>query len=120
MPKAKKAKVFARPEHFITTVPVIRPCRRCQWWVAAGISEGIHVVVDLTALDAEQTILAMLVKLRVFCLTRTGLVELDTYRLRDPRFASRLPQHRCDMRWPVKVIGAGPVAPPTNSDIPPY
>jgi hypothetical protein len=117
---AKRKKPRVRPEHFITTVPVIRPCARCGVWLAAGISEGMHVQAELTALDAEQTILAMLVKLRLFCLTRTGLVELDTYRLRDERFVSRLPEHRCGIPWESRLQAGGRVLTPAVETTPPY
>jgi hypothetical protein len=118
MPKAKKPKV--RPEHFVTTIPVIRPCQRCGVWLAAGIAEGMHVEADLTALDPEQTVLAMLLKLRLFCLTRIGLVELDTYRLQDPQFAARLPEHRCGVPWVSRLPAGGPIQTPTADAVPPY
>lgn len=117
---SKRKKPRVRPEHFVTTIPVIRPCARCGVWLAAGISEGMHVSVDLTALDAEQSVLAMLLKLRLFCLTRVGLVELDSYRLQDAQFASRLPEHRCGVPWESRLPAAGPIRTPAADETPPY
>lgn len=116
----KPKKKPPRPDPLITTVPVIRPCARCGAWLAAGIAEGIHAEVDLVALDAQQVIMAMMVKLDLYCLTRTGLVYMDPSRVQDPRFASRLPEHRCAMRWEAKLQGAGPIVPPVQTDTPPY
>lgn len=109
-----------RFDHFITTVPVLRPCAVCGRWLAAGIVDGMHTEVDLTQLDQAQALLAIVCGLQLYCLTRTGLVHLDRDRLQDPRFAGRLPEHRCLTVWQSKVPGAGPVLPPSKSDTPPY
>lgn len=116
----KTRKPRARPDYFSTTIPVLRPCPTCRVWLAAGIAEGMHVRVDLIALDPSQTMLALLLSLRLFSLTRTGLVEMDRHRIRDPRFNVRYPEHRCGVLWDSNLPGAGPVIPPATSGMPPY
>lgn len=121
MPKAGKTrKKIPRPEFFITTVPVIRPCRACGVWLAAGIAEGEHVRADLTALDQIQAMLATIASVRLYALTRTGLVELDRYRLLDPAFTGRFPEHRCGTVWESRLTGGGGLAKPDKTDTPPF
>lgn len=117
MPKAKKV---PRPEFFITTVPVIKPCRACGVWLAAGIAEGEHIRIDLTALDPVQAVLATIATVRLYALTRTGLVELDRYRLQDPAFTGRFPEHRCGTEWEARLTAGGALHKPDKTDIPPF
>jgi len=120
MAAKKKSRTPYRPDSLVTTIPVMRPCARCASWLAAGIAEGIHAEVDLTALDPGQTILAMLLELPLYCLTRSGLVHLDPWRLTDPRFASRLPRHKCGVVWESRLPGAGPIISRATSETPSY
>lgn len=108
MPKkpAKKPRAIPRHDHFITTVPVIRPCRSCGVWLAAGIAEGLHAESELTPLDFGQQLQAILIRLPLYNISRTGLVEMDQSRLQAPRGAV-YPGHRCGIRWECRIIGAG-------------
>lgn len=116
-----KKKTFARPVFFETTIPVIKPCVRCGVWLAAGVSEGEHVQVEFTVLDPTQSVMCMLMGLRLFVLTRSGLVWMDDYRLQDPRFSAYQPEHRCGSTWESRVQGAGEMRPTrVNAHIPPY
>lgn len=114
-----KKKVIPRPEFFVTTVPVVRPCSRCAVWLAAGLSEGMHVQAEFTALDPTQTVQAVLLGLRLFAITRTGLVHLDDDRLRDERYSARFPQHRCGVVWESRLPG-GDIRPVRDPLVPPY
>src|SRR3954470_7317914 len=90
-----------RPIHFETTIPVIRTCRRCGSWLAAGVAEGQKAQVDLHVLEPPQLVLALLMKTEVYVLRRTGLIHMDVVRL-SGKFLGRLyPQHRCDVKWPL-------------------
>lgn len=117
---AKKKKVYVRPDHLITTIPVIRLCSRCACVLAAGISEGMHVTVDLTPLDAEQALMAILVGVELYGLSRTGLIHLDPWRMGDPRFAVRYPAHRCGSTWPNRSVQSGPRPNVDRNAPPPY
>lgn len=119
-PAAKKPKPKKRFEFFITTVPKMRPCEKCGHWIFAGIVDGLHTRADMVQLDDQQSLLAIIAGLQLYSLTRTGLVHLDVYRLQDPKFAGRLPQHRCGTVWPRKVKGAGEIRPSSLTDTPPY
>jgi hypothetical protein len=116
----KKPKPKKRFEFFITTIPKIRPCQRCGSWLAAGITDGMHVKADLTQLSPRLALIAAITNVQMYSLTRTGLVHLDKYRLQDLRFQGRLPEHRCGVVWPAEVEGAGPVQSSRHSDTPPY
>lgn len=116
---ARKKPAF-KPEFLITTTPVIRPCRRCGVWLAAGIAEGCHVQAELAAVDDTQAIICIWTKIRLFGLMRTGLVELDATRLTDPRFRVKYPQHQCGVTWERRLIGAGSWTRPADVINPPY
>lgn len=118
--KKKAEKPPRRFAHFDTTVPVVRPCSRCRRWLAAGISEGIHVEVDFVQLDPGQAIVAALTGIQLYSISRIGVVYLDECRLTDPRFSGRQPEHRCDIVWESKVAGAGRGSTPVVNDTPPY
>lgn len=116
-----KRKTIPRPVYFETTIPVIRPCPRCRVWLAAGVSEGMHVQAEFVALDPVQRVLVTLMGLRMFALTRTGLVHLDDYRLQDSRFVTYYPEHRCGVSWASNLPGAGDTRPNVaQAHIPPY
>lgn len=117
-PKRKKA--IPRPSYFITTVPVIRCCERCGSVLAAGIAEGMHVRADLTPLDDWQSAMAILVRLRLFAISRAGLVEMDRYRMTDSRFQTRYPEHRCGVVWPNRLPSCNAVHNPVRDDSPPF
>lgn len=102
----KPPKKPPRPVHFDTTVPVIRPCRRCGVWLAAGLAEGIHSEAEIGPVDPGQQIQAILMRIPLYNLSRTGLVELDQSRLQAPRGAI-YPGHRCGVVWERRTIGAG-------------
>ena len=117
----KKKRAVPRPVFFETTIPVVKPCRRCGVWLAAGVAEGMHVEAEFTALDPTQAFMAKLMGLRLYALTRTGLVDLDDYRLQDPRFTARFPEHKCGQVWESRLVGGGDTRPTlANSQIPPY
>ena len=114
----KPTKKPPRPVYFDTTVPVIRPCSRCGVWLAAGIAEGIHSEAELNPIDQGQQIQAILLRISLYNISRTGLVELDQSRLQAPRGAI-YPEHRCDVRWERKVVGGGVSQKPQHTK-PPY
>lgn len=116
-PKPKKPR-FHR--HLDTTIPVVKPCSVCGVWLAAGISEGLHTACDLTALDVTQQVLATFAGVRLYAITRTGLVELDRYRLTDPKFGGRFPRHRCGTVWESRLPGVGWRGFGAPSDAPPF
>lgn len=119
MPPKKRARV--RPVFFETTLPVVKPCRHCHVWLAAGMAEGMHVQAEFTALDPTQAFVCMAMGLRLFAITRSGLVWLDDYRLQDPAFTAYFPEHRCGVVWESRVIGPGDIRPTLVSrHIPPY
>ncbi len=102
-PKKKKPapKPPRRFVHFETTIPVIRPCRRCGVWFAAGVAEGQKAEVEFVALDLGQQVWATLNGIKLYWVWRTGLVYLDASRLSGPPKGGVYPQHRCDVRWPI-------------------
>ena len=117
---AKKRKI-PRPVFFETTIPVVRPCRRCGVWLAAGVAEGMHVEAEFVALDAVQRVLVTIMGLRMFALTRTGLIHMDDYRLRDGRWSTYFPEHRCGVVWTSNLPGAGDQRPSAiQAQTPPY
>lgn len=108
-----------RPVYFETTIPVIRPCARCGVWTAAGVAEGQKAEVEIVVLDPTQTVQAILLKVELYVLRRTGLIHMDTCRLTGPRLGWLYPQHRCDIRWERKVQGT-PLGNSRYPDTPPY
>lgn len=119
MPAKKPAVRRARPRpvHFETTIPVIRPCIRCGVWFAAGVAEGVKAEVELTALDQGQSVWAVLNRIELYCIRRTGLVHMDALRM-SGRYLGRLyPQHQCDLKWPIVT---GVVHRPPRDVAPPY
>lgn len=119
MPSKKKPKPPRFFRHFDTTIPKIQPCV-CGVWLAAGISEGVHVKIDIVALDPVQAVMATIAQVRLYAITRTGLVELDRYRLTDPKFGRPYPVHRCGVRWESRLPAAGPISRTSHTDTPPY
>lgn len=114
--KKKKPPVF---EHFATTIPVIRTCSRCGVWLAAALSEGLHVTVDLTPLHITQAMSAVLLRLELYCITRTGLLHMDPWRITEPP-GELYAAHRCGHVWPRVTPGAGYRPKPPLSEIPPF
>lgn len=115
---AKKPKrTIPRPVYFDTTVPVIRPCRRCGVWLAAGLAEGIHSEAEIMPIDFGQQLQAILMRLPLFNISRTGLVEMDQSRLQAPRGAI-YPGHRCGVIWERRIIGAGISNKPQSTEPP--
>jgi hypothetical protein len=51
---------------------------------------------------------------------RSGLIELDSYRIQDPKFGARYPEHRCGVRWPARLPGGGRLDSGSAADTPPY
>lgn len=106
----------SRPVYFETTIPVIRTCRLCGSWLAAGVAEGMKAEVDLHVLEGPQIVLAMLMKTEVYVLRRTGLIHMDPIRL-SGKFLGRLyPQHRCDVKWP--LVSRSEFDPPDSGVVP--
>jgi hypothetical protein len=120
MATKKKPKPPRFFRHFDTTIPKIQPCASCGCWLAAGVAEGIHAKVDIVVLDPVQAALATIAGVRLYALTGTGLVELDSYRLRDPKFGRPYPRHRCGVVWESRLPAAGAVRRSYESDTPPY
>lgn len=114
--KSKK-RVIPRPVYFETTIPVIRPCRRCGVWLAAGVAEGIRVSVEFTTLDTMQALWATFQRIELYCITRTGLVHMDSTRLAGRRPGALHPEHRCNVVWP-RVDGT--LIDPRRVTTPPY
>lgn len=95
----KKKRVIPRPVYFETTIPVIRQCLRCSVWFAAGVAEGLKAEAEFVALDSSQQLWAVLNRIELYCIRRTGLVHMDQHRLSQPMGAV-YPQHRCEIAWP--------------------
>lgn len=112
----KKKRVIPRPVHFETTIPVVRSCRRCGVWFAAGVAEGVKAEVEFVALDQGQAIWATLQGIELFVIRRSGLWRMDAMRLTD-NLGRLYPQHRCDVKWPVTT---GVVQKSPRNPLPPY
>lgn len=106
-----------RPVHFETTIPVIRKCSRCGVWVAAGVAEGVKAEIEFVVLDQGQALWAILNRIELYIIRRTGLVHMDALRMSGNNLGRLYPQHRCDIRWPV-VVGVVQKAP--HDAAPPY
>ena len=112
-----KKKARPRPVYFETTVPVIRWCA-CGVWLAAGVAEGIKAEIEMIPLDTAQRLWCVCMRIQMFALRRSGLVQMDPGRLADPRLMSVFPQHYCHIKWPQPppvVVSKSP-----DSGIPPY
>lgn len=100
----QKKRKIPRPVHFETTVPVIRQCRWCAVWFAAGVAEGLKAEIDLgVALDQAQRLWCVLNRIEMYALRRTGLIQMDSMRLTDPRWHALFPQHYCNIKWTYPV-----------------
>lgn len=98
MPKPKRAR--PRPVHFETTIPVVRPCSSCGVWLAAGVAEGVKAEAELVALESHQVVWAILQKIDLYVLRRTGLIYMDISRLQGRHLGRLYPQHHCHIVWP--------------------
>lgn len=114
----KKKRAIPRFVYFETTIPVIRPCRRCGVWLAAGVAEGQKAEIEFIPLDPGQQVWAILNHIDLYCLRRSGLVYMDAMRLSGRRFGEVYPQHRCDVGWPKPA--RKPIPRSSCDDIPPY
>ena len=113
-----KKRVIPRPVYFETTIPVVRPCRSCGVWLAAGVAEGLKAEIEFVVLDQWQAIWATLNHIELYCVRRSGLVHMDSHRLEGGSDIGQLyPQHHCHIGWP-KVTG--PVRRTLRDDKPPY
>lgn len=102
----KKRRTIPRPVHFETTIPSIRPCR-CGVWVAAGRAEGMRVQAQIQVLSPRQIVQAVLLKVELYVMRRTGLIHMDTLRLSGRNLGYLYPQHFCHIKWPLEVQGGG-------------
>lgn len=108
-----------RPIYFETTIPVIRQCRWCAVWLAAGVAEGIKAEIDLgVQLDTGQRLWCVFNKIEMYALRRTGLIQMDSMRLTDPRWISLFPQHYCHVKWTYPATKRLPESP--DNGIPPF
>jgi len=112
-----KKRANPRPVYLETTIPVIRR-HSCGVWLAAGVAEGMKAEVELIILDTYQRLWCICGRIPMYCLRRTGLVQMDPGRLTDPRNADLMPQHYCHIKWPQPPPARLPR--PANEDIPPY
>ena len=110
----KKKKALPRPVHFETTLPVIRPCSVCGVWFAAGVAEGLKAEVEFVPLDLGQRLWAVLNKVELYWIWRTGLVHLDASRLSGRQKGNVYPQHHCHVKWPVPTRQSTPARPDRN------
>lgn len=117
MPPAKKKRAIPRPVYFETTIPVIRPCVRCGVWFAAGRAEGMLAEVEFIPLDLGQQLWAVMNKIELYCIRRSGLVHMNAMRLSGRHFGMIYPQHRCEVRWPTPAPADRTEF---QKDIPPY
>lgn len=115
MTARKKAR--PRPVYFETTIPVIRFCS-CGVLLAAGVAEGIKAEIEMIPLDFQQRLWCVCMRIQMFAMRRSGLVQMDPGRLADPRLMSVFPQHYCHIKWPQPPPVR--VAKSLKSDIPPY
>jgi hypothetical protein len=98
-----------RPVYFETTIPVLRQCRSCGAWLAAGVSEGVKAEIELgTILDLSQKLWCTVNHIEMYAMRRSGLIQMDPGRLSDPRFMTLFPQHYCHVKWPQTVLPAVP------------
>jgi hypothetical protein len=87
-------------------------------WLAAGVAEGIKAEIELIPLDMSQRLWCVCMRIQMFALRRSGLIQLDPGRMQDPKFVTWFPQHYCHIRWPQP-----PPVPRQRTirvDIPPY
>ena len=108
-----------RPVYFETTIPVIRPCRHCGVWFAAGVAEGIKAEAEIVVLDSVQIVQAILCRVELYALRRTGLIHMTKERLEGRNLGYLYPQHWCHVKWERKVVGAG-LPGLRRSDVPPF
>lgn len=114
----KKKRAIPRPVYFETTVPVIRQ-HSCGVWLAAGVAEGLKAEIELGAtLDVGQRLWCVMNRIEMYALRRTGLVQMDSLRLTDPRWLALFPQHYCHVKWPQPPPARFDRA--SMGDIPPY
>ena len=106
-----------RPVYFETTIPVIRTCRSCGVWLAAGVAEGLKAEVELTTLNDLEIMCAILSKIDLYVLRRSGLIHMDQNRLAGRNLGHLYPQHYCSIRWTPKPSSG---VPNTDSNVPPY
>lgn len=118
MPPVKKRKSRPRPVYFETTVPVVRNCRSCGVWLAAGVAEGVKAEIELVPLDTVQRLWCVVNRIQMYAMRRSGLIRMDAGRLTDPRFKTLFPQHHCHIGWPAPVSRASAIS--VRRDIPPY
>lgn len=104
-PRKKKAR--PKPIYFETTIPSIRACRKCGVWVAAGVVEGQKAEVEIVALTPVQAAEAVLRRIELYVLRRTGLIHMDLTRLSGRHLGRLMPQHHCSVKWVSQVEGAG-------------
>lgn len=112
-----KVRKVPRPVHFETTIPVVRPCQWCGVWFAAGVAEGLKAEVELVVLDKGQALWCVVNSIELYCVRRTGLVHMDSLRLRGRHLGELYPQHHCHVKWPTKT---GAVRRTSRDDTPPY
>ena len=113
---ARKAR--PRPVYFETTIPVIRMCA-CGVWLAAGVAEGIKAEIEMIPLDTYQRLWCVCMRIQMYSMRRSGLIQMDPGRLSDPRLMAVFPQHYCHIKWPqpppVPRVRMSP-----STGIPPY
>lgn len=85
--------------YFETTVPVIRQ-HSCGVWLAAGLAEGIKAQIEWITLDWGQRLWCVVNQIPMYAMRRTGLIQMDSIRLTDPKFETIFPQHYCHVKWP--------------------
>lgn len=93
---------MSRPS-LVTTPPQVRICDRCRSIVLVGISEGLRAEVDMVPLEGPDQIRAILLRLELYQLTRTGLHHIDATRARSAHLWQVVPEHRCGTRWTPKL-----------------
>lgn len=103
----------------VTTPAVPVLCGRCGRWVLTGHAEGLRARLDPVSLSQPHQVLAILLRIPLYRLTRLGPVYLDESRIKSAHEYPVHPGHRHDIQWPVTTSYI-PRQPLPLSDTPPF
>lgn len=111
--------------HLATTAVTGTIHAMCGAPVLVGLAEGLTARVDLTPLNRAGEIVALIVGLQTYTLTRAGLVHRDARRIAGTSLRHAGPvlsEHRCGRQTPTEHRShtAPPAAAPAVGDTPGY
>ncbi len=67
----------------------------------------MKVQAEIVVLSPRQVVQAVLLKVELYVMRRTGLIHMDTLRLSGRHLGYLYPQHYCHIKWVSEVEGAG-------------